>query len=380
MNNRYCERCLRSTQDGNLWCQDRDCPAEAGLSIFKYGDYLGDMKIVKQISVWRTAALYEAERGGQPVWVKIAHSDPECEERLKAESAFLLQLAPYATGKKTSGSSFRPKPRPLLPVLMQPYPTPSSRPYGELSIAGIPRVFSVLTPLSGSLLRDILLQVPQVWHYEAAWIISSLTTAMHPLYSRNLMHLSLTPNIIMLDKDVEGHYRPALLDLGWLADANTSPAKLSSLVNRSEPAYSAPEISGARSVSALTPAADAYSLGMIYYEMLAGKPGYEPVIRHDDDLRQVVMQNRAPLEMGRPELAAAGVVQIVEKAISPRVRYGSVDNLKQALDGVYGKPLPEKRPVPLRFYALIGLIGMILLIIIVLALIVAIQSTRGPLR
>jgi len=73
-------------------------------------------------------------------------------------------------------------------------------------------------------------------------------------------------------------------------------------------------------------------------------------------------------------------VQIVEKAISPRVRYGSVDNLKQALDGVYGKPLPEKRPVPLRFYALIGLIGMILLIIIVLALIVAIQSTRGPLR
>ena len=380
MNNRFCERCQRSTQDGNLWCQDRDCPAEASLSIFKYGDYLGDLKIIKQISIWRTAALYEAERAGQPVWVKIAHSDQECEERLKAESAFLLQLSPYATGKKSKESSFRAKPRNLLPQLMPPYPTPSSRPFGELSVAGIPRVYCIYAPISGSLLSDMLLQVPQIWHYEAAWIISSIVTAMHPLYSRGLMHLNLTTNIIVIEKDAEGHYRPVLVDLGWLADANTSASKLNAIVQRSEPAYAAPEISGAKAVSALTPAADAYSLGMIYYEMLSGKPGYESVIRHDDELRQTVIQNRAPLEMGRPELASAGVVQIVEKAISPRVRYGSVDNLKQALDGVYGKPLPEKRPVPLRFYALVGIIGLVLLIVISLALIIAVQSQRTPLR
>lgn len=380
MNNRFCERCQRSTQDGNLWCQDRECPAEGAQSIFRYGDYLGDLKIIRQISVWRSAAMYEAVRDNSPVWVKIAHADTECEERLKAEAAFLLQLSPYAANKKSKNSSFRPQPRPLLPQLMTPYPTPASRPFGELSVAGIPRVYSVFTPINGSLLSDILLQVPQIWHYEAAWVISSLVAAMHPLYSRNLMHLGLTPNIIILDKDAEGHYRPVLIDLGWLADANTSPARLSAIVNRSEPAYTAPEVAGARVASALTPAADAYSLGMIYYEMLSGKPGYEPVIRHDDDLRQTIIQNRAPLEMGRPELASAGVVQIVEKAISPRVRYGSVDNLKQALDGVYGKPLPEKRPVPLRFYALIGIISVILLLIIILALIVAIQSQRVPLR
>ena len=133
MNNRFCERCQRSTQDGNLWCQDRDCPAEAGNSIFRYGDYLGDMKIIRQISAWRTAAMYEAERNGQPVWVKIAHADPECEERLKAEAAFLLQLSPYATGKKSGQSSFRPMPRPLLPQLAAIGYTPANITYLALS-------------------------------------------------------------------------------------------------------------------------------------------------------------------------------------------------------------------------------------------------------
>lgn len=380
MNNRFCERCQRSTQDGNLWCQDRDCPAEAGHSVFRYGDYLGDMKITRQISVWRTAALYEADRNGHAVWLKVSHIDPECEERIKAESALLLKLSPYASTGKSFGQSLRPTPRPLLPQLMSPYPTPSSRPYGELSVAGAPRVYSVFAPMSGVVLSEYLLDVPQVWHYEAAWLISSLAVAMRPLISRNLLHLSLTPNIILVDKDTEGHLRPVLLDVGWLADTSTSPARLAAIVNRSEPTYTAPEISAAKTNAALTPAADAYSLGMIYYEMLAGKPGYEPVLRHDDDLRQEIIQNRAPLEMGRPELVAAGVVQIVEKAISPRVRYGSIENLRQALDGVYGKPVPEKRPVPLRFYLLVGIICFALLAFVIFALLVAIQASQAPLR
>ncbi|MCL4505431.1 MAG: hypothetical protein M1434_12690 [Chloroflexi bacterium] len=380
MNNRFCERCQRSTQDGNLWCQDRDCPAEAGHAVFRYGDYLGDMKITRQISVWRTAGLYEADRNGHPVWVKIAHADPECEERIKSESAFLLQLSPYASSKKSFGQSLRPTPRPLLPQLMSPYPTPSSRPYGELSVAGVPRVFSVFAPLSGVILSEFLLDIPQIWHYEAAWMISSLSVALHPLLSRNLMHLSLTPQIILVDKDAEGHLRPALLDLGWLADANTTAARIAAIVNRSEPSYAAPEISAAKTATSLTAAADAYSLGIIYYEMLAGKPGYEPVLRHDDELRQEIIQNRAPLEMGRPELASAGVVQIVEKAISPRVRYGSIENLRQALDGVYGKPLPEKRPVPLRFYLLVGIIIFVLLAFVMFALLIAFQASQAPLK
>jgi serine/threonine protein kinase len=379
MISRYCERCGRSTQDGNLWCQDRDCPAEAGYSVFRYGDYLGDMKITRQVTVWRTATLYEAERDGRPVWVKVAHTAPECEERLKEEAQFLRKLFPHSGDKPSFLQSFRPTARQVLPQLLPPYPTPSNRPYGELSVAGTPRVFSVFTPLSGVVLRDLLLEMPQVWHYEAAWMISTLASALHALSGRNTMHLSLTPDIIMVDKDAAGHFRPALVDLGWLADTNVSVGRFAEIINRSEPVYTAPEVSAAKNASALMPAADAYSLGMIYFEMLKGKPGYEPVLQHDDQVRQAVIQNRAPLQVERPELASAGVVEIVEKAISPRVRFGSVDHLRQALDKIYGKPPPEKRPVPMRFYMLVGVIGAILFAIIILALLVALQASRAPL-
>ena len=379
MISRYCERCGRSTQDGNLWCQDRDCPAEAGYSVFRYGDYLGDMKITKQVTVWRTATIYEAERDGKPVWVKVAHTSPECEERLKEEAQFLRKLFPHSDTKPSFFQSFRPTARSVLPQLLPPYPTPTNRPYGELSVDGTPRVFSVFAPFDGVVLRDMLLEMPQIWHYEAAWIVSSLAGALHPLSARNLIHLNLTPDIIVIDKDAQGHMRPALVDLGWLADTKINPDRFAEIVSRSEPAYTAPEVSAAKSASALLPASDAYSLGMIYFEMLKGKPGYEPVLQHDNDLRQSVIKNLTPLQVERPELAASGVVEIVEKAISPRVRFGSVDHLRQALDKIYGKPQPEKRPVPMRFYVLMGVIGVVLLAIIVLALLVLLQASHAPL-
>src|SRR3970282_1426609 len=68
---RFCERCKRLTTDGNLWCQDRDCPAEQGYPVFAYGDTLGDLKIIKLVTVCRTGALYEYLRGQQTVWLKV---------------------------------------------------------------------------------------------------------------------------------------------------------------------------------------------------------------------------------------------------------------------------------------------------------------------
>ena len=48
---RFCERCERQTVDGHLWCPERDCPAEAGYPVFQFGDYLGDLKITKLVTV-----------------------------------------------------------------------------------------------------------------------------------------------------------------------------------------------------------------------------------------------------------------------------------------------------------------------------------------
>ena len=83
MTSRWCERCERVTTDGHLWCQETDCPAEAGFPVFDYGDFLGDLKVTSLLRVWRTSAIYEAERGDEKVLLKVAHDNPSSEERLR---------------------------------------------------------------------------------------------------------------------------------------------------------------------------------------------------------------------------------------------------------------------------------------------------------
>lgn len=348
---RFCERCKRLTMDGNLWCQDKDCPAEQGYPVLGYGDHLGDLKVTKLITVWRSAVLYEALRGKQTVWLKVAHDDPESEDRLKREAAFLKSIGAVA-GKRSILPSLRPDPFPIHLKLLPPYPTPSSRLHGEISFRGEPKVFTVVQPVRGSLLSDRLLETPEVWHYEAAWTTVTLARALRPLASRNLAHLSLTPNMVMVETDDEGHWHPTLLDFGWLWDGSHNGTYLEGLIPRLPPAYSAPEVLSARS-AAIGPASDTYTLGLVLYEMLAGHPAYEPLLKRDDQVRRVVAQNPAPPPIDRPELEASGVVKLVAKAISPADRYPTVQHLAKALTSVYGSP-PESRPLPAGTKVLLG--------------------------
>jgi serine/threonine protein kinase len=355
---RFCERCKRLTTDGNLWCQDRDCPAEQGYPVFAYGDHLGDLKITRLITVWRSAALYEALRGKQPVWLKVAHADPESEDRLKREAAFLKSIGGVA-GKPSVLQSLRPDPYPVHLRLLPPSPTPTTRLHGEISYLGEPKVYSVLQPVGGSLLSDRLLETPQVWHYEAAWVTVTLARSLRPLASRSLAHLSLTPNMVMVEVDAEGHWHPTLLDFGWLLDGNVDGAYMAGLLPHLAPAYTAPEVLAGRGAGQGL-AADTYSLGLILYEMLAGRPAFEPNLKRDDQVRRTVAQNPSPPAIDRPELEASGVVKMVAKAIDPNDRYPNVSQLARALTSVYGSP-PESRPLPTRTKILIALAGVMLL-------------------
>lgn len=357
---RFCERCKRLTMDGNLWCQDKDCPAEQGYPVFAYGDHLGDLKITKLVTVWRTAALYEALRGKQSVWLKVAHADPVSEDRLKREAAFLKAIGGLAR-KPSLLRSLRPNPYPVHVKLLPPYPTPSKWYHGEISVRGEPRVFTVLQPVAGSLLSDLLLETPQIWHYEAAWTTATLAQALRSLASRNMAHLTLTPNMVMVEVDAEGHWHPTLLDFGWVWDASGG-SDLTEIAPRCPPAYAAPELFGGRGET-IGPASDTYSLGLILYEMLAGRPAFEPYLKRDDQVRRVVSQNPAPPPIDRPELEASGVVKMVAKATSPSDRYPNVQALAKALTSVYGSP-PQSRPLPLGTRVLLTVAGISLLCLV----------------
>ncbi len=363
---RFCERCQRVTRDGHLWCSDKDCPAERGYPVFDYGDFVGDLKITRVISVWRSAALYEAVRGEQTVWVKIAHAGAVLEDRLKREAAFLKPLAPrVSSGMQT----FFAEKRLNYLAWMPPFPVKSKQAFGEITVDGQTRVISVFAPLKGSLLRDVLLENPDIWHVEAAWITSTVAEAMKLASGKNLLHLGLTPSMIWVDKDSEGHWRPTLLDFGWLLDKGQIDAGMYAEVLRgADPTCCAPELAANAGAAMLTAAADTYALGMILHKMMAGDPSGNPSHARDDSVRQRVVANRAGLALNRPELP--DVKPLVERAIAPRERYASVGDLRSAINKEYSAPPIEKRPVPMRFYLAVTLLGTTLAGVIAFGLLV----------
>ncbi len=364
--NRFCERCERVTTDGNLWCQERDCPAEMGHPVLEYGEYLGDIKIVKLLRVWRTAALYEAARGETRVLFKMAHENQDAEERLKREALAFEALTDRPMAPVRFFRSFMPSPRPILPVLLPPYPVPSKRPYGEITFRGETKFYTVFEYAEGKFLSDLMLENPQMWHYHAAWMIIAVAEALQPLAQAGKCHLNLTPDVILVDVDAHGVYRPLLIDLGFIVAGN----ELESIYDFGrlcEPAYTAPELLASRQPKTAALSADAFSLGSIFYELLAGKPAFESKVRRDDKIREAVAQYRGSLPVGRPELETAGVVNVVERAIAPSNRFANVVELGTTLAGIYGRPPVENRPVPRRTWVVVVTLGLILLIVMGIA-------------
>lgn len=373
---RYCERCERVTTDGNLWCQEVDCPAEEGIPVLGYGDFLGDLKVLKLLRVWRTSALYEAERAGKKVLVKVAHGREACEERLKRETILLAALTGRPPFPMSFVRSFLPHRRPLLPVVRPPYPVPSKRPYGEITSLGEPKIYAVYEHAEGKFLSDLLLENPQIWHYEAAWLIMTLADALRPLLARNRCDLGLHPDVVLVDLDKEGHLRPLLLDMGWIVDGSEL-ANIGDWPKLAEPGYTAPELLATSGGQAASPAADAYSLGMILYELLAGKPALDSKLLRDDQIRDAVMQLRGAPPVERPELQTAGVLKIVERAVAPANRYKNARELASALAAVYGRQPVEKVPLPRRSYLLAGTLGTLLIVTVASAIYTLTRALGG---
>ena len=142
---RVCTVCQRVSVDGNLWCQEPDCPAGNMPLIFDYGEWLGDIKVVRLLRVLRTAAIYEAERGKEQVLLKVAH--PGCQDQLRREARVLLELAAQQQ-------------HPMLPVLLPAYQQMDikQRPYGKTMFRDEAKYYEVFAHVQGEFLRDMLLR------------------------------------------------------------------------------------------------------------------------------------------------------------------------------------------------------------------------------
>jgi len=296
-----CPRCNRVSIDGNLWCQDKLCPAENALEIFDNGEWFSNFEIVKLLTVLRSSAVYEARRGKTQVFLKIAHSG--FQDRLKREARLLAEIT-------------KKNPHHTLPVLLPAHEQTSATqyPYGRVVYKGKDKYYEVFAFSEGETLQNILLKTPQPWYQHAGWITISLADALLLMHRFGQLHLGLNPGVVLVRFDRQGVPRPLLLDLGAAAVPDQVCGCWDLRCNA--PAYTPPELICPPSQSGVNgqvgPASDVYGLGMILYEMLSGSPAYNYKLQNDEVVYQAVLSQPAP-QTGRTDLK--NIPQIAERAI-----------------------------------------------------------------
>src|SRR5688572_8080429 len=116
-----------------------------------------------------------------------------------------------------------------------------------------------LEPIDGATLRDRLSRGP-ISPREALSVVQRLLDVLAAAHARSAVHRGLTPEDVVLIRRPDATDAIELLDFGFarhLAAPAGSP-------------YISPE--QARASTWVTPAADVFSVGVIFYEMVCGKP------------------------------------------------------------------------------------------------------------
>lgn len=189
------------------------------------------------------------------------------------------------------------------------------------------RPFYSMKFVAGGTLRERIAQLrgkPR----EAARLIALTARAVHHAHQRGILHRDLKPGNILLDG---AELTPYVADFGiakWLERDNRLTLEPTAL---GTPHYIAPEQAAGASAT-LTTAADVYSLGAIFYELLAGRP---PFVGDTalETLRQVAQTPATAPRYFDPSIPADLEV-ICLKCLSkePAGRYGSAAALAEDLE------------------------------------------------
>ena len=347
---RICQKCNVISQDLNLWCQEKDCPAENATEIFDNGEWFGPFEIIQPIVINRSAIVYQALQEEEKVLLKVANVG--CEDKLRSEAKAFLQLA-------------RAGQHPLLPVLLPAHPQGSIEhyPYGWTVINGRIKYYEVFQFSDGAILRNFLLKNPQPWFQHAGWIVLSITDVILYLHKAQKLHLCINPDVVLVRFDKENIPRPMLLDLGVSDPSQDLSAIWDPSYNL--PAYTAPEI--INNHNKVSPATDVYGLGMLLYEMLAGKPAYEYNMEKDHVVYQKVLSGNYG-STGRIDLK--NLPQIAEKAIQldPAQRFANVLQFAQTLTPNLPRIPKEKKSRKINWRTLFIILGALLAISLLLLL------------
>lgn len=324
-----CTYCGRMAADGHLWCEQFNCPAGHVPKVLGYGEYLGDIKILRLLRLFRTAAVYIAERGEETIMLKVAHEGHE--DNLRKEALALTQFSnPTHYG---------------LPKLQMPYlGTAKSDPYGKAVFRGETKYYELFEYVQGEFLRDLLLENPQPWYQHSAWIMLGLATTIDRMHRQNVAHFNLSPDVILVRRDRDNIPRTVLLDLGLVSEV-TTPIN-ASLVRRIEehglPSYTPPEL--LKTGTQTSHACDVYGLGLIFYELLAGEPAFPYKLRQNEAIRADVSKLKPDVPIRRDAPQPDRLKKLIQISLNkdPKDRPAHVGEIGKEIIQIFGK-LPVER-------------------------------------
>jgi serine/threonine-protein kinase len=173
---------------------------------------------------------------------------------------------------------------------------------------------------------------------DAARYLAAISRAVHYAHEHGILHRDLKPSNILLDRDDQPH----ITDFGLAKRVSGEAAAAGRTATGAivgTPAYMAPEQASNRR-GVVGPLSDVYSLGILLYEMLTGRPPFQaptPV----DTLLLVLDQDPLPPRLLNPGVDA-DLEMICLKCIQkePELRYASARALAADLDAyLHGEAL-----------------------------------------
>ena len=204
--------------------------------------------------------------------------------------------------------------------------------YGKDEALGL--YFIAMEYLDGRTLHRVIHEEAPLSEARAARIARQICRSLAEAHGLGLVHRDLKPsNVLLVRSRGEEDEHVKVLDFGLVKDITAQGEDLTQTGTfMGSPRYTAPEqVMGGE----ITPRADIYSLGVVLYEMLCGKPPFEKRVS-TATLMAHVNEMPPPLHRRNPDVAVSvspemeGIVMRCLEKI-PERRFGSMRELLGAL-------------------------------------------------